>query len=213
MRRPRRQNKTDYTYLITPTYTLNLGRANLSGQFGADARYAVYDINEDQNFLTRRFSTRQRLAGGAHRARLAGAHGQPYEFQGRRQLSPDRRGRNPALCEGPGDATLVAPVAGVATVRRGWCHTRVSFRRDGEDQFTITQRLRVPSAQFRTARADPRRDRQQEDHARHSTRPGFRPDREARRPESPTWTVISTRSAPRWSISPFSRSEDTGGDS
>jgi hypothetical protein len=33
---------------------------------------------------------------------------------------------------------------------QGWCHTRVSFRRDGEDQFTITQRLRVPSAQFRT---------------------------------------------------------------
>jgi hypothetical protein len=53
-------NKTDYAYLVNPSYTLKIGKASLTGDFNADARYAVFDFNEDQNFLTRVFSTRQK---------------------------------------------------------------------------------------------------------------------------------------------------------
>ena len=53
-------NKTDYAYLVNPSYTFRIGKANLTGDLNADARYAVFDFNEDQNFLTRVFSARQR---------------------------------------------------------------------------------------------------------------------------------------------------------
>jgi hypothetical protein len=53
-------NKTDHTYLIRPGYNLKIGKANIDGDFQAEARYAVYDFREDDNFLNRRFSTRQK---------------------------------------------------------------------------------------------------------------------------------------------------------
>ncbi len=55
-----RENKSDYTYIISPTYSLRVGPNSVTGEFSADARYAVYDFDEDRNFLTRRFATRQR---------------------------------------------------------------------------------------------------------------------------------------------------------
>jgi hypothetical protein len=53
-------NKTDETFLIEPSYTLRLGKANFTGDFTADATYAVYDFEESKNFLVRRFATRQK---------------------------------------------------------------------------------------------------------------------------------------------------------
>lgn len=55
-----RENKSDYAYIISPTYSLRAAGNSVTGEFSADARYAVYDFDEDRNFLTRRFSTRQR---------------------------------------------------------------------------------------------------------------------------------------------------------
>ncbi len=53
-------NKTDHTFIIRPGYNLKIGQANIDGDFQAEARYAVYDFREDDNFLNRRFSTRQK---------------------------------------------------------------------------------------------------------------------------------------------------------
>ncbi len=55
-----RDNKTDETFLIEPSYTLRVGKANFTGDFTADATYAVYDFEETKNFLVRRFATRQK---------------------------------------------------------------------------------------------------------------------------------------------------------
>jgi hypothetical protein len=53
-------NKTDETFLIEPSYTLRAGKANITGDFTADATYSVYDFQETRNFLVRRFATRQK---------------------------------------------------------------------------------------------------------------------------------------------------------
>ncbi|GJM44239.1 MAG: hypothetical protein DHS20C21_10810 [Gemmatimonadota bacterium] len=53
-------NKTDFTYLITPSYTVRLGDGNINGEFTADSRYSVFDFDEERNSLSRRFGTRQR---------------------------------------------------------------------------------------------------------------------------------------------------------
>ncbi len=53
-------NKTDETFLIEPSYTLRVGKANFNGDFTADATYSVFDFAEERNFLVRRFATRQK---------------------------------------------------------------------------------------------------------------------------------------------------------
>ncbi|HMB69453.1 MAG TPA: hypothetical protein VKU85_09075, partial [bacterium] len=53
-------NKTDFTYLVTPSYTYRIGAGTVSGEFTADARYSVFDFDEERNSLSRRFNTRQR---------------------------------------------------------------------------------------------------------------------------------------------------------
>ncbi|MDP6529732.1 MAG: hypothetical protein QGI43_08600 [Gemmatimonadota bacterium] len=54
-------NKTDHVYRITPSYTWKLGGTTIRGEFTADARYAVYGFREEDNFLNRTFSTRQKV--------------------------------------------------------------------------------------------------------------------------------------------------------
>lgn len=130
-----RENKTDYTYLVNPTYTLRFGGNSINGEFNADARYAVYDFDEDRNFLNRRFSTRQRwqrawtervsseilatyemLDEGAYR---------PSEVDGVRRFAKSRETRRSRL-----ETTLLYNP-------RSWLRARVTFRRDAEDQFAV----------------------------------------------------------------------------
>lgn len=143
-----RNNKTDYTYLITPNYSLRMGRATLNGEFGADARYAVYDLDEEQNFLTRRFSTRHRLQQAITQHISAEFVG-TYEVQdegsyrrslvdGIRRFAKARETRRQRV----ESQLLYSP--------KKWCRSRISFRRDGDDQFSVRQGKRNPAGEFRT---------------------------------------------------------------
>ena len=143
-----RNNKTDYTYVVTPNYSLNLGRANLNGDFGADARYAVYDFNEDQNFLTRRFFTQQRLQDALMEHVSLELIGR-YEFQDEGSYRRSEADQIRRYAKSRETRRWFVSSQVLYSVQ-DWLRTRVLFRRDGEDQFTITQRLRVPSAEYRT---------------------------------------------------------------
>jgi hypothetical protein len=53
-------NRDDYTYIITPAYTWNVGSATITGDFNADVRYQIFPFVGEEDALTRRFSMGQR---------------------------------------------------------------------------------------------------------------------------------------------------------
>jgi hypothetical protein len=53
-------NRDDYTYVITPEYTWNVGKASITGDFNADVRYKLFAFRGEDDELTRRFSMGQR---------------------------------------------------------------------------------------------------------------------------------------------------------
>jgi hypothetical protein len=143
-----RENKTDYAYLITPDYTLKIGAASITGEFSADARYAVFDFDEEQNFLTRRFATRQRWQQ-ALTERVSTEFLGTYEVQddgsyrsreeGGERLYRKARETHRFRAEA---TTLYNP--------RPWLRTRVTYRKDGDDGYTFSGSTKVKSAVFRT---------------------------------------------------------------
>jgi hypothetical protein len=143
-----RENKTDYTYLIKPSYSWRVGRASITGDFGADARYNVYDFDEDKNLLIRRFTTQHRLQQSLTKHVSVEVLGN-YEFQDqgsyRRTSDEGPRGFAKAteIRRRRLDATLLYNPA-------PWLRARVFHRRDGEDQYSIRQGTRTPSADYRT---------------------------------------------------------------
>lgn len=129
------QNKTDYTYLITPKYTYKVGSASFQGEFSADARYSVFDFDEEKNFLTRTFGTRQRWQH-AFSERFSTDVLATYDLSdegsfsrslvdGVRRYVRSREVRRYRL----ESSLLYTPRPGV--------RARFSYRRDGDDQYGI----------------------------------------------------------------------------
>ena len=129
------QNKTDYTYLITPRFNYTLGPASFQGEFSADARYSVFDFDEDENFLTRTFGTRQRWQH-AFTERLSTDVLFTYDLSDEGSYSRERDGvrrfvRNRELRRFRVETKLLyQPVQGI----RG----RFLYRRDGDDQYSVS---------------------------------------------------------------------------
>jgi len=142
-----RDNKTDYAYVVTPDYTLRFAGNSLTGEFTADARYAVFDFDEERNFLTRRFATRQRWQ------RALTAH-----------VSTDLLGTYEILDEGAyqPDADGIRRFAKSRETRRfrvetqmlydpnGWLKVRMAYRRDGDDQYGVDGDEKTRTLQSRT---------------------------------------------------------------
>jgi hypothetical protein len=141
-------NKTDYTYLITPSYNLRIGKANINGEFTADAKYAVFDFQEDRNNLRRRFSTRQRWQHafttrlstellGSYEFSDEGAY-RKNEFDGRRLFIRSREVRRFNVEA----RVLYNPLSGI--------RTQVTYRRYGDDQYVVDEGERTLTSEPRT---------------------------------------------------------------
>jgi hypothetical protein len=143
-----RDNKTDYAYVITPNYTLRIGAASLSGEFNADARYAVYDADDELNSLTRRFSTRQRWQQALSENVSIEALG-TYEIvddggYARRVEGGDR------LYQKARETRRFRAESTVLYNPRGWLRTKVTYRQDGDDTYSFESGERAKSGVFRT---------------------------------------------------------------
>lgn len=142
-----RENKSDYAYIITPTYSLRAAGNSVTGEFSADARYAVYDFDEDRNFLTRRFSTRQRWQRSL-------TENVTSDVLGTYEISDEGSYR-------PGDDG-VRRFARAREVHRFRVETQVLYnmpwglqlrtlyRRDGDDQYSVVEGEKRSSGRFRT---------------------------------------------------------------
>jgi len=128
-------NSTDYAYLISPTYTWRLGKANFSGDFTADARYKVQDYKDDNNTLNRRFAFRQKWQH-AFTGRLSTEMQFRWEFndQGSYNPSPEDGRRRYGRSREVRRSTLESKI--LYTVVPG-IQTRVEYRRDEDDQYRI----------------------------------------------------------------------------
>lgn len=143
-----RDNKTDYAYVVTPGYTLRLGAASITGEFNADARYAVYEADDELNSLTRRFSTRQRWQQAVSERVSTEALG-TYEIV-------DDGGYKRSTPEGPrlyGKARETRRFRLESTILynpTGWLRTKVTYRQDGDDTYSFAATRRNKTGVFRT---------------------------------------------------------------
>ena len=141
-------NKTDYAYIVTPDYSLRFGGNSITGEFSGDARYAVYAFDEDKNFLTRRFSTRQRWQRaltshvssdvlGTYEISDEGSY-RPSVIDGIRRFAKSREVRRFRI----ETQMLYNPKA--------WMQFRTLFRRDGDDQFSVVETTKKQTGRSRT---------------------------------------------------------------
>lgn len=139
-------NKTDFSYIITPSYTWKIGNAQVFGDFQANARYNVYDFDEDRNFLTRRFSVQKKWQ---HRFSTAVS----TEVLGRYEFSDEGSFRRSALDGARKFArnreilrylldlqVLYSPIQGI--------RFNAIYRTDGDDQYAISGSDREKSGEF-----------------------------------------------------------------
>ncbi|MCA9753050.1 MAG: hypothetical protein KC591_12715, partial [Gemmatimonadetes bacterium] len=141
-------NKTDYVYIVTPGYSLRLGAANISGDFTANARYNVFDFDEDRNSLTRRFYTQQKWQHKFSErvsTELLGTYEYSDEGSYRRSSADGIRrfGRTREILRYRFDSTVLYNP-------RQWIRVSASYRADGEDQYTLTETSRTKSGNTRT---------------------------------------------------------------
>lgn len=130
-------NKTDYTYVITPTYTLKIGAASINGEFTADARYAVFDFDEDRNSLTRRFGTRQRWQQ-AFTPRVSTDLLGTFDFSDEGSYKPI--GVNGArLFERSRENHRFRVDAQIQYSPREWFRGRAVYRKDGDDNYRLDE--------------------------------------------------------------------------
>ncbi|MFN8178506.1 MAG: hypothetical protein U0167_11265 [bacterium] len=147
-----RDNKSDYTYVFTPSYTLTVGPTSLTGEFSATAQYSVYDFDEEKNFLTRTFATRQRLQRSLTEhvsAELVGTYTIQDEgsyqrgVAGGNRLFARRRETRREMVE---TQVLYSP--------QKWLRTSAKYHLDGEDDFSINEGARTGTGTFRTHELD-----------------------------------------------------------
>lgn len=142
-----RENKSDYTYIISPTYSLRVGPNSITGEFSADARYAVYDFDEDRNFLTRRFSTRQRWQRSLTEHVTSDVLG-TYEISDEGSYRPGADGvRRFARSREIHRFRIETQV--LYTLPLG-LQFRSLYRRDGDDQYNVVDGVERSSGRFRT---------------------------------------------------------------
>jgi hypothetical protein len=129
-------NKTDFTYLISPGYTLKLGKANITGDFTADARYAVFDFDEERNSLTRRFGTKQRWQH-AFTPRLSTELLTTFDFTDEGSYSTDEALGTRVFSKSR-EVRRYSVQANVQYSPQPWFRTRVLYRQDGDDNYRIS---------------------------------------------------------------------------
>jgi hypothetical protein len=141
-------NKTDYSYIITPDYTWKVGPATLTGEVSADVRYAVFDIREENNDVVRRFSTRQKWQH-SFSTRVSTSLLLTYEFNdqggyrrsvadGLRRFSKSREVRRTVI----DTQVLYKPIPGFETT--------VTYRRNADDTYSVDGDERTLSDERRT---------------------------------------------------------------
>jgi hypothetical protein len=141
-------NKTDHTYLIRPGYNLKIGKANIDGEFQAEARYAVYDFREDDNFLNRRFSTRQKWQHSltktistefvlTYEINDEGSY-RRSEYDGKRRFS---RSRELHRFRVSGEVRYT-PFKGV--------NANFLYRQDGDDTYSVSEGSKTQTGESRT---------------------------------------------------------------
>jgi len=130
-------NKTDFIYLLSPGYTLKLGDANITGDFTADARYAVFDFDEDRNSLTRRFGTKQRWQH-AFTSRLSTELLTTFEFTDEGSYSTDEALGTRVFSKSR-EVRRYSVQANVQYSPRPWFRTRALYRQDGDDNYRLTE--------------------------------------------------------------------------
>ncbi|MBZ0266956.1 hypothetical protein K8I85_02270 [bacterium] len=130
-------NKTDFTYLISPGYTLKIGSANITGDFTADARYAVFDFDEDRNSLTRRFGTKQRWQH-AFTSRLSTELLVTFDFTDEGSYSTDEVLGTRVFSKSR-EVRRYRVETNVQYSPRPWFRTRVLYRQDGDDNYRLTE--------------------------------------------------------------------------
>ena len=141
-------NKTDYTYLITPSYTWKVGKASISGDFSGEARYSIHDFEEDDNFLTRGFSTRQRWQHAFNQrlsTELLGTFNFTdegsfvrSELDGVRRFARSRETRRFSVSS----TVQYSPVKGL--------RTRFTYKEDGDNQYNFVDGERDQTRSTRT---------------------------------------------------------------
>lgn len=127
-------NKTDETFLIQPTYSLKLGRANISGEFSLDAAYSVFDFKESSNFLLRRFSTRQKWQ---HSFTTAFSTEFVWTYDIGDEGSYVRNVSGIRLYSRARETHKHKESLELRYAPRGWLRTSVIYRQDADDQYTI----------------------------------------------------------------------------
>jgi hypothetical protein len=141
-------NKTDYVYIVTPGYSIRLGAATINGDFTANARYNVFDFDENRNSLTRRFSTQQRWQQKVNE-RVSSELLFTYEFSDEGSYRPSpvdgirRYSRSREIFRYRLDTSLLYNPW-------SWLRLRATYRTDGDDQYSVNMNERQQTTELRT---------------------------------------------------------------
>lgn len=128
-------NKTDFTYLLSPGYTLRLGKANITGDFTADARYSVFDFDEERNSLTRRFGTKLRWQH-AFTPRVSTETLTTFDFSDEGSYSTDEVLGTRVFAKNR-ETRRYRAETNVQYAPRDWFRLRVLYRQDGDDSYRV----------------------------------------------------------------------------
>jgi hypothetical protein len=133
-------NRDDYTYIITPEYTWNIGKAAITGDFNADVRYKLFPFLGEDDELTRRFSMGQRWQH-QFTAKTSSDLLWNYEFtdQGGYPLGADGHRRFARS----GELRRLKLELRLLYSPRPNLKTNVKYRRDSDDVYSIDEEKRT----------------------------------------------------------------------